>query len=147
MSKIVDNTDSNPVLNEISADPGMSARVFRTMAVAAGLAVSLSVFIAPWRFTTGLLLGGLLALINHHWLQGSISAAFAVIVNGETPQLTIGKYFLRYLVIGTIAFLAYKLRIAALPAILAGLSTFVVALFVEALREFYFAIIQREEIS
>ncbi len=147
MTTTADSKDSNPVLNEISADPGLSVRVFRTMAVAAGLSVSLSLFIAPWRTTTGLLLGGLLALFNHHWLQGSIAAAFAVLVNGETPQLTIGKYFLRYLVIGTIAVLAYKLRIAALPAILAGLSTFVVALFVEALREFYFAIIQREEIS
>ena len=147
MTRTADNKDSNPVLNEISADPGMSARVFRPMALAAGLAVSLSLFIAPWRTTTGLLLGGLLALINHHWLQGSVSAAFAVIVNGETPQLTLGKYFFRYLVIGTTAFLAYKLRVASLPAILGGLSTFVVALFVEALREFYFAIIQREEIS
>jgi len=147
MTRTADSKDSNPVLNEISADPGLSVRVFRTMAAAAGVAVSVSVLIAPWRITTGLLLGGLLALINHHWLQGSISAAFRVIVNGETPQLTLGKYFFRYLVIGTTAFLAYKLRVASLPAILAGLSTFVVALFVEALREFYFAIIQREEIS
>ena len=32
-----------------------------------------------------------------------------------------------------------------LPAVLAGMSTFVVAMFVEAGREFYFAIIEREE--
>jgi len=35
----------------------------------------------------------------------------------------------------------------SLTAVLAGLSSFVVAIFVEAFREFYFAIIQREEIS
>jgi hypothetical protein len=32
-----------------------------------------------------------------------------------------------------------------LPAVLAGLCSFVVALMAEALREFYFAIIEREE--
>jgi len=34
-----------------------------------------------------------------------------------------------------------------LPAIIGGLCTFVVALFAEALREFYFVIIQREGIN
>jgi hypothetical protein len=41
----------------------------------------------------------------------------------------------------------YELGVAPLPAIVAGLSSFVVAVFVEALRELYFAIMQREEIS
>jgi len=35
----------------------------------------------------------------------------------------------------------------SLAATIAGLSSFVVALFVEALREFYFVIIHREETS
>lgn len=147
MSTIADNTSPNPVSNDPSADESLSGRVYRTMALATAVAVSVSTFIGPWRVATGLLIGGLLALINHRWLQRSIAAAFGVLVNGETPRLTLGKYFFRYLVIGTTTVAAYKLGIASLPAILAGLSSFVVALFVEALREFYFAIIQREEIS
>jgi ATP synthase I chain len=114
--------------------------MFRTMALAGGLAVLVSVLVAPWRVVIGLLIGGLLALVNHRWLVASTSAAFAVLVEGKKPQLTIGKYALRYLIVGATVFTAYKFGIASLPALFAGLCSFVVALFFEASREFYFAI-------
>jgi hypothetical protein len=114
---------------------------------ATGLAVFVSILFAPWRVTTGLLIGGLLSLINHHWLQTSVSAVVALAVGGEKPKLNLAKFILRYLVIGAVAFIAYKFRIASLPALLAGLCTFVLALFAEAVREMYFVIIQREEIT
>jgi hypothetical protein len=57
------------------------------------------------------------------------------------------QFLLRYLVVGAALFAAYEAGIASLPAMLIGLSSFVVAIFAEALREFYFAIIQREETS
>ncbi len=117
------------------------------MVISTALAVLASAFLGPWRVTTGLLLGGLLALINHHWLQRSTGAALAVLANGEQPRITLLTYVWRYLVIAVTAYVAYELRLASLTAILAGLATFVVALMVEAIREFYFAIIQREEIS
>jgi hypothetical protein len=126
---------------------GIEARVFRTMAVAVALAVIGSLPFAQWRVTTGLLLGGLLSLLNHHWLSSSTTAAFSVIAHGTKPQLKLTKYILRYLVIATAVFLAYKLNIVSLAATIAGLCSFVVALFVEAFREFYFAITHREETS
>jgi hypothetical protein len=48
-------------------------------------------------------------------------------------------------VIAAVIFAAHTLDLVSLPAVLAGMSTFVVAMFVEAGREFYFAIIEREE--
>jgi hypothetical protein len=48
---------------------------------------------------------------------------------------------------GAVIFSAYTLNLISLPFVFVGLSTFVVAMFAEALREFYFAIIKREEIS
>jgi hypothetical protein len=48
-------------------------------------------------------------------------------------------------VVGIVVFAAAYLQIVSLPATLAGLSAFVPALFIEAAREFYFAIIHREE--
>lgn len=126
---------------------GVEARIFRTMAFAVGLAVIVSVPFAPWRITTGLLVGGILSLLNHHWLSSSTAAAFTVVVHGAKPKLKLAQYILRYLVIATVVFLAYKLNIVSLAATIAGLCSFVVALFVEAIREFYFAIIHREEIS
>ena len=121
-------------------------RIFRSMIVAIVLAVGASLLFAPWRVSTGLLLGGLLSLLNHYWLITSTTAAFSVLVNGEKPRLSLIQYVLRYAVIGAVILLSYQLGIASVPALIVGLCSFVFALFVEAFREFYFAIIHREEI-
>jgi hypothetical protein len=90
-------------------------------------------------------LGGLLSLLNHYWLITSTTAAFNVLVNGVKPRLSLIQYVLRYAVIGAVILLSYQLGIASVPALIVGLCSFVFALFVEAFREFYFAIIHREE--
>lgn len=128
-------------------ESGVETRVFRAMAIAVAIAVSGSLFFAEWRVTTGLLIGGVLSLLNHHWLSTSAAAAFSVVAHGAKPRLSIVQYILRYIVIAAVVFVAYKFNIVSLVATIAGLCSFVVALFVEAIREFYFAIIHREEIS
>jgi len=130
-----------------AANSGVEARIFRTMAFAVVLAVVISLPFVQWRITVGLLLGGILSLLNHHWLSTSTAAAFTVLIHGAKPRLKVAQYILRYLVIATLVFIAYKLNLVSLAATIAGLSSFVVALFVEALREFYFVIIHREETS
>ena len=131
-----------------AADNGIDGRVFRTMATAVAVAVIISAPFAPGRITVGLLLGGTLSLLNHYWMRTSISAGFALALGqGTKPQIKLAQYVLRYFVVGTIVFAAYQLNIVSLPATLAGLCSFVAALFVEAIREFYFAIIHREEIN
>jgi ATP synthase I chain len=139
------NKESRSALSAV-ADNGIDTRIFRTMAGAVALAVIVSAPLAPWRITTGLLLGGILSLLNHYWMRTSISAGFDLALSqGSKPQIRVVQYVLRYFVVGAIVFIAYQLNIASLPAALAGLCSFVVALFVEAFREFYFAIIHREE--
>ena len=128
-------------------ESGIESHVFRSMAIAAGIAVIVSLPFAQWRVTAGLLVGGVLSLLNHHWLSTSSAAAFSVLAHGARPRLKIAQYILRYIVIATIVFVCYKLNVVSLVATIAGLCSFVVALFVEAIREFYFAIIHREEIS
>jgi hypothetical protein len=115
------------------------------MAVATALAVMISVFIAPWRVTAGLLVGGLLALFSHSWLKNSAAAAIQLSTAGGRPQLRLAQFILRYFVMAAVIFALYTLDLVSLPAVLAGMSTFVVAMFVDAGREFYFAIIEREE--
>lgn len=130
------------------AQPGsVEQRIFRSMWLAVAFAVLASLPFAPWRVTTGLLLGGLLSLLNHHWLSSSTAAAFKVVVHGAKPKLKIAQYILRYFIIAALVAVAYKLNIVSLAATIAGLCSFVVALFLEAFREFYFAVIHREEIS
>jgi hypothetical protein len=130
-----------------SADGGVDNRVFRVMVAVTAVAVIGSLPVAEWRVSAGLLLGGLLSLLNHRWLRNSVFAAFAVAIHGAKPQITLTQYILRYFVIGISVFAAYKLNIVSLTATLVGLCSFVMALLAEALREFYFAIIHREEIN
>ena len=120
-------------------------RILRSMIAAVCLAVLLGAVLAPSRVTTGLLLGGFLSLLNFHWLNGSVAALLNVPEPGEKPRMSLWKHALRYLIVGGAVFVAYQLHIISLPATIAGLSSFVVALFVEAFREFYFAIIRRGE--
>jgi hypothetical protein len=135
----------------VSLTPGsnrpVEKRIFLTMAAAVALAVFASLPFGQWRVSAGLLLGGLLSLLNHYWLSTSTSAVFSVIAEGTKPRLRVTTYILRYLVIASVVYLAYKLHLVSLTATIAGLCSFVIALFVEAFREFYFAIIHREETS
>jgi hypothetical protein len=120
-------------------------RVFRTMVVATALTVAIAAFIAPWRVTTGLLMGGLLALFSHRWLTNSAAAVIQLSAVGGRAQWRHAQFVLRYVVIAAAIFAAYTLDLVSLTAVLAGMSSFVVAIFVEAFREFYFAITKREE--
>ena len=131
----------------VESDSALNRRIYRVMLVSTVVAASIAVFVGPWRVVTGLVLGGVLALFSHHWLRNSAAEAISVSVGGGRPKLRILQFLLRYLVVATVVFLAYKLNVISLAAVLAGLATFVVALFVEAFRAFYFAITQREEIS
>ena len=127
-------------------DP-INTRVFRTMVATTALAVLVSGFLAPWRVTSGLLVGGLLALFSHSWLKNSAAAAIRLSTTGGTAQWRLAQFVLRYVVIAAVIFAGHTLDLITLPAVFIGLSSFVVALFVEAVREFYFAITQREEAS
>jgi hypothetical protein len=141
----------NQTVNSVSgegfterADGALEMRLWRSMIASVALAVLASTLLGPWRVTAGLLLGGALSLLNYHWLRTSVAAVFRVGA-GERPRVKISRYFLRYLVVGVTAFAAYELRLVSLAAMFAGLCSFVPALFVEALRQFYFAFIHREE--
>ena len=128
-------------------DHGLNTRVFRAMLLATAVAVVVSGFIAPWRVSSGLLIGGVLALFSHRWLRNSAAAAINLSVGGGVRQIQLFQFILRYLVVAAPVFAASEFGLASLTAMLVGLSSFVLALFVEALREFYFAIIRREETS
>jgi ATP synthase I subunit len=141
-------TADNIVAGDSSAATrdALDARVMRTMVAAVSLAVMISIPVAPWRITSGLLLGGLLSLLNHYWMRSSIAAAFdTALGRGNKPRIGLVNYVLRYFVVVGVVFAAYQLNIISLPATIAGLCSFVVALFFEAFREVYLAIIHREE--
>ena len=126
-------------------DQAAENRVWRSMMIVVAITVAVSAVLAPWRVTTGLLLGGLLSLLNYRWLHISVAAILSVDFASQRPRANASRYFLRYLVLGGVVFAAYNLNLVSLAATIAGLCSFVPALMVEAAREFYLAIIHREE--
>ena len=126
---------------------GIDGRILRSMAAATVLAIVGSLPFVGWRISMSLLLGGVLALVNYHWLSNSTALALSVLAHGVKPKIRVTQYILRYAVVAATIFIAYKLGVVTLAATIIGLSTFVVALFVEAFREAYLGIIHREEIS
>jgi hypothetical protein len=126
------------------ADGALEMRVFRVMIATVALTVVGSTMLAPWRVTFGLILGGLLALLNYHWLRTSVTAIFSE-TGADRPRVRIWGYLIRYFIVGVAVFAAYQMQVVSLPATIVGLCSFVPALFVEAFRQFYFAIIHREE--
>ena len=132
-------------------DDGEAARVERRMRRVAMwtviIVVAFSVCFASWRVTTGLLLGGVLSLLNHKWLSASVRQMFAdTEAKGVRPKLRLAGYVWRYFVIVFVVGAAYTLDLISLPATLVGLCSFVVAGFVEALVQIYLMFIKRREV-
>lgn len=143
MSEIADSVNGKAPTGE---DTGaVELRIFRVMIASIAVAGIASTILAPWRVTTGLLLGGGLSLLNYHWLRASVAAIFAGDIETRRPRVRASRYLIRYFVVGFVAFGAYKMNLVSLPAMFAGLSSFVPAMFVEAGRQFYLVIIRREE--
>jgi len=124
----------------------LERRLFRGMVVAVAIAVAASAMFAPWRVTTGLLLGGMLSLLNFHWMRSSLAAALGASNLKKLSRARIAsRYIFRYFIISLTVYFAYKLNLIQVAATLAGMCSFVVALFFEAFVQFYFAIVYREE--
>ena len=143
MSEIA-NSMSGEVLSQTAEGP-IESRIFRVMIVTVAVAVVAATVLASWRVTTGLALGGALSLLNYHWLRTSVAAIFNIDLTTQRPRAGAWRYLLRYFIVGLAVFTAYQLHIVSLPATLVGLCSFVPALLVEALRQFYFAFIVGKE--
>lgn len=121
-------------------------RLFRVMCGTVVLAVLVSGAFAPWRVTTGLLLGGMLAIVNHHWLRASIRTAYSgAPLTGLRPKLSIARFILRYFVVAASVYVAYQFDLVSIVATLIGLSAFVVAALIEAFIQTVLTFTQRED--
>ena len=120
-------------------------RIYRDTFWAALVAVVVSAFLAPWRVTLGLALGGALALFNQHWLRSSVEAVFEGATAARPPRMRAARYVLRYAVVTVLVFFAYQAGLVSLVATLAGMCAVVAGLLAEGFRQFYFAIVGREE--
>jgi hypothetical protein len=144
MSEIL-NSAGTGVLSD-SEGAALERRLVRGMVVSVALAVLISLIVWPWRITTGLALGGVLAFFNHHWLRTSLSSIFVGAARqGRRPKLGAARYILRYFIVAAVVASAYMLDLVSIAATLAGLCAFAAAVMIEAFTQLYFAIRYREE--
>ena len=136
--KEISNNEGGSTLT--TADEALENRLLRVMALAVAAAAVLSLWLAPWRVTTGLVLGGSLSLLNYHWMRTSIAALINARAAGGNANANGSRYILRYFVIAGTVVAAYALNIVSLPATIVGLCSFVIALFAEAFRQFFFTV-------
>ena len=130
--------ETKPLSEESSS---VEKRLWRLMLVGLVIEIALSLFLADWKFVFGIVTGGSLAIINFWLLQSSVRGIF------QTQSNTFAvKFFLRYVMIGLVVLLFYYLKAVSIIGILLGISSFVIALMIEALIQFYFVITKNEEI-
>jgi hypothetical protein len=136
MSEIVNNKGQSALVDELE-EASLEGRLFRSMVIVVAAAVLVSLIFAPWRVTTGLLLGGVLAFFNHHWLRTSLGA----MLNAGGSRLVAARYVLRYAVVALVVAAAYVLDLVSLWATLAGICSFAAAIMLEAMILLFRAIV------
>lgn len=146
MNEILNSDGTGAFSDHAGEGAGLERRLIRGMIVSVALAVLISALTAPWRVTTGLLLGGVLAFFNHHWLRSSLRTVFGGAAQaGRRPKLGAARYVLRYFIVGAVVASGYMLDLISIAATLAGMCAFAAAVMIEAFTQLYFAIRYREE--
>jgi hypothetical protein len=126
-------------------DPvAMERRIFILMCAFNVLAVLVSAPFLPWRFTTGLALGGFLAWLNYRWLKSSIAAAFGVVTGGAKPNVGMARFALRYFAIAAALMLAYWSNAFSMVATLAAMGSFALAAMCEGFIQTLLIVVRKE---
>ena len=109
------------------------------------LLVGGSLWLGHWRVTLGVVLGGILSLLNVYWLRLSLKSLLGEAVAGFQPRFNAAFYILRYLFIAVIVMFAAWLGLVSVAATLVGLLSFAFAILLEAIIQLIFIIVIREE--
>ncbi len=124
--------DSEPVIEERNVQELSHKRINILMIVTAFLGSLASfIFVSP-SFGIGVLIGGILSLINFYWLGKSLKGIFEKVVrDGEKPPFIGANYIFRYLVFGLALTIVYITHVVPIVSVLLGLLSFAVAITIE----------------
>lgn len=89
-------------------------------------------------FGLGVLVGGILSVLNYIWLKRSLKKIFEKIVReGEKPPFLASHYLLRYAAFAAILTIIYLTQILPVTAVLLGLAGFAFAITIEGLIQLF----------
>lgn len=139
--------NSEPVIEERNAPPLSNKRIVILMAVSSVLGCLLSLIFISADFGFGVLIGGILSLVNFYWLGKSLKRIFENIAReGEKPIFMGASYILRYFVFGLILAIIYLSHIVPIIAVLLGLASFAFALTIEGFIRIFSSFFNNKEI-
>ena len=104
-----------------------------------------SLWLENWRVTLGIILGGVLSLLNVYWLRLSLKNLLRAAAGTSQPRFNSALYILRYLFIAVIVAFAAMLGLVSVAATLVGLLSFAFAILLEAIIQLINIILIREE--
>lgn len=97
-------------------------------------------------FAAGVLVGTAFAFVNYIWLQRSLKTIFAAARGGERPKMLVGKYFLRYLVLGLVIAVIYAAGWVPITALILGMAAFGFATVIEGFIRIFSGIFSSKEV-
>lgn len=138
--------DSHPSAGSSGGESLSHRRILVLMGVI-GLATSILTAVYISRiFGLGVLLGFAIAFANYFWLKRSLGQIFEAAKTGERPRMLVGKYFVRYAVLGFLVAIVYLTNAVPIAALLFGMAGFGLAIIAEGFIRIFSATFRKKEI-
>jgi hypothetical protein len=144
MSEISEPSNDAPVKPDIN----ILRRILIIMTVLLIASIIVSLFLAEWHVTTGLMIGGLLSFVNFYWLKASLGRMLGQAAAGspEPMGLWLLRYNLRFFSLVLVIIGVYLSGIVSLAALFGGLLSLAMAVTIEGFIQLFLAVFRREEI-
>lgn len=86
-----------------------------------GVFVAISLFLLSFPFTLGVLLGGLISIVNYHWLSHDLRKVFQTLTDRSKMRIMI-KYYIRFACSAVVLYFIISSSIVDVVGLLVGLS-------------------------
>jgi len=111
-------------VNPIEKDP-LQKRLELTNWIVLAVFLSLSAIFLSNRFTLGILLGGLISILNFHWLYHNLKNVFQSLTERAKSSI-MAKYYLRFILTAVLLFIIITKDLVHVFGLLIGLSIVVI---------------------
>jgi len=96
-------------------------------------------------FGVGILVGGVLSIVNYIWLRSSVRVLLSGVDEGARPRFLAVRYLSRYLTFGAVLVVIYLTEAFPMISVLIGLAGFAFAIVIEGLRSIVMSFNRHEE--
>ena len=118
-------------MNHTEKDP-LQQRLEIVNWVMLGVFILVSAFLFSPKFTLGVLLGGMISIINYHWLYRDVKKVFQHL-NDRAKSRIMFKYYIRFGVTAIVLFFIVSSQIVDVIGLLIGLSTVIINIVLTAI--------------